>query len=45
MSVLRQGRVMIYGRYAGLLQETDSGYLLQYGLTKRNCPEGGSAVY
>ena len=30
MSVLRKGRVMIYGRYAGLLQETDSGYLFQY---------------
>ena len=30
MSVLRQGRFMVYGRYAGLLQETDSGYLFQY---------------
>ncbi len=30
MSVLRQGRVMVYGRFAGFLQETDSGYLFQY---------------
>ncbi len=30
MSVLRQGRILVYGQYAGLLQETDSGYLFQY---------------
>lgn len=30
MSVLRSGKVFIRNRYAGLLQETDSGYRFQY---------------
>ena len=42
MSVLRQGRVMVYGQYAGLLQETDSGYLFQYD---PNYLRSGSAVF
>ncbi len=30
MSILRQGRVYVRNRFAGLIQETDSGYLFQY---------------
>jgi len=30
MSVLRQGKVFVRNRYAGLIQETDSGYFFQY---------------
>jgi serine/threonine-protein kinase HipA len=30
MSVLRQGKVFVRSRFAGMLQETDEGYLFQY---------------
>ena len=30
MSVLRQGHVFVRSHFAGLIQETDSGYLFQY---------------
>ena len=30
MSVLRQASVFVRDRYAGILQETDTGYLFQY---------------
>ena len=30
MSVLRQGRVLVRTRYAGMIRETDSGYEFEY---------------
>ena len=50
MSILRQGRVYVRNRFAGLIQETDSGYLFQYDPAylqsagnSAGTPEGSSA--